>query len=156
MSRFQLAGVLACVLGLADSASAQRSLAEILPTTVGLPEARIYAAFGTPVRSVPTPDGGKMVEFVERHAFSVPTGSSSESLRHCGPEQHDTEGTPLGRDFRATTTTRRQECLDFNAGSRTSHATVEWTCRMTFVIDRAGVVRSASHRGDLCSRTPGR
>jgi hypothetical protein len=102
-------------------------------------------------------DGGKAVEFVERHTTRDFTGTRVESAQYCGPEKHETAGTirrdPLSAtptyNIRATTTTN-QDCLNMITGVRPTYASVERLCRITFVLDRSGIVKFYSFKGDLC------
>ena len=157
LSSLPLSGCITDSSSTLSSSLGARSLKDILPKTVGLPENRLYAAFGTPIRTVPMQDGGKAIEFVERHNSREFIGTRVESAPNCGPEEYKTAGTikrdPLSPtptyDIRATTTAN-QDCLNMITGIRPNYANVERLCHITFVLDRNGMVRSYNYKGDLC------
>lgn len=140
-----------------SSSQGRRSLKDILPNTVGLPESKLYAAFGAPTKAMSMQNGGKVIEFVERHSIREFTGTRVESSSYCGPEEHRTAGTMKREPFssvpayeiEATTTTKRN-CLDMNTGVRPTYSNIEKTCHITFILDRSGIVSSYNYKGDLC------
>jgi hypothetical protein len=130
---------LICALALSGCASdaernsgavQSRSLKDRLAAMVGLPETQLYAALGTPTRSLPTQDGGRIVEFVESQTSTVMTGTQVTS-DDCSQSTNP-------------------QCLNFITGVRPQYATSESVCRMSFVLDRTGIVRSYNFKGDLC------
>ena len=85
------------------------------------------------------------------------TGTRVETAEACGPQEYETAGT-ISRDtlfpnptYNVQTTTRsRQDCLNMTTGVRPTYENVTRSCRVTFVIDKGGIVRAWSFKGDLC------
>jgi len=114
---------------------------------------------GAPARSFATADGSKVVEYIDSATERDFTGTQSATAQSCQPEEYQTSST-ITRDTLfpnptynvRSTTTANQSCLNFNTGSQATYKNVERSCHVTFIVDKGGIVQSATSNGGLCYR----